>query len=317
MKNVLVVGGAGYVGGLASNFLQQKGYNVTVFDNLLYEERFLKDISFIFGDIRDTKTLTRLQKKFDTIIWLAAIVGDGACAQDPELTYEINYYSLKRFLDDTKRQIIFPSTCSVYGAQHEMLNEESKTNPLSVYAQTKLMAEKIVLDNKGLVFRLGTLFGLGDHYSRIRLDLVVNFLTFKALCENKIKVFGGEQWRPVLSVQDVASYFVEAVTRDYNDIFNISLKNIKIIDLANTFRNIFPELEVEIVDIQFEDARNYRVETAKAENHFIFKPSVSIESEIFKIRDLLSSRRIKNPNDPTYYNTHYVKNILNNIKNFN
>lgn len=317
MKNILLIGGAGYIGGITADLLTEKGYNVTIFDNLLYEERFLKRIPFIFGDIRDTKALVKIHNKFDTIIWLAAIVGDGACSQDPELTYEINYYSLKRFLDETKRKIIFPSTCSVYGAQNELLTEESKTMPLSVYAKTKLMAEKLILDHGGLAFRLGTLFGIGDNFSRLRLDLVVNVLTYKAVSENRIKVFGGEQWRPILSVADVGRYFVEAVTRDYNDVYNLGFKNVKIIDLAKIFSSIFPNLEIEVVDIQFEDARNYKVSTERADNNFIHKPKDSIENEVFRIKEVLETRRIKNPNDPHYYNTHYVKDTLNKIRTFN
>ena len=316
MKNILIIGGSGYIGGITTDLLTQKGYNVTVYDNLLYEDRFLKNVPFIFGDIRDTEYLISIHKKFDTIIWLAAIVGDGACAQDPELTYEINYYSLKRFLDKTKRKIIFPSTCSVYGAQNKVLSEDSNTNPLSVYAKTKLMAEKIVLDHGGMAFRLGTLFGVGDHYSRLRLDLVVNILTYKAAFENKITVFGGEQWRPIISVGDAASYFVEAVTRDYNDVFNLGMKNVKIFDLATVFKSIFSDLEIEVVDIEFEDARNYKVTTDKADNNFIHKPTTTIESEIFRIKELLLSRRIKNPNDPNYYNVHYVKDKLSLMKSF-
>ncbi|MCK4613807.1 MAG: NAD-dependent epimerase/dehydratase family protein, partial [Thermoplasmata archaeon] len=177
MKNVLVIGGAGYIGGLTTDFLMKQGYNVTVFDNLMYESQFLKPCDFIYGDIRDTKRLVELQKKYDEIIWLAAIVGDSACAQSPELTREINLNSIKRFLDATHRKIIFASTCSVYGAQHDVLNEESPTNPLSLYASTKLEAEKYVLENSGTIFRLGTVYGVGDRFSRIRLDLVVNVLT--------------------------------------------------------------------------------------------------------------------------------------------
>jgi len=216
MRNVLVIGGAGYIGGCLTDQLLQKGYHATVFDCLMYEERFLKKVPFVYGDIRDTDALVRLAPKYDTIIWLAGIVGDGACAQDPELTYEINFNSIKRFLDRTRRKLIFPSTCSVYGAQHGMLLETSPTMPLSIYAETKLEAEKAVLDHGGMALRLGTLFGVGDEYSRLRLDLVINVLTYKAFKEGKITIFGGEQWRPILAVRDVASYFVEAVTRDYN-----------------------------------------------------------------------------------------------------
>jgi len=316
MKNVLVVGGAGYIGGCLTDLLVERGHHVTIFDRLLYEERYLKDVPFVFGDIRDTDTLVKLQSKYDTIIWLAAIVGDGACSQDPELTYEVNYHSVKRFLDKTKRQLIFPSTCSVYGAQDGLLSEESTPKPLSVYAETKLLAEKAVLEHGGLAFRLGTLFGLGDKFSRLRLDLVINVLTYKALAEGKITVFGGDQWRPVLAVRDVAAYFAEAVTRNYNDVFNISMKNVRIKDCASIYKNIFPDLQLEVVDSKFEDMRNYRVSTEKVESKFIFKPQITIESEVQRMIELLQERRIKNPLDPRYYNTHYVKETLDQIRKF-
>ena len=161
MKNILVVGGAGYIGGCLTDLLTGQGHHVTVVDRLLYEERFLKEVPFVFADVRDTATLVNIQQKYDTIIWLAAIVGDGACAQDPELTFEVNYQAVKRFLEKTKRRIIFPSTCSVYGAQDGLLTEESATNPLSAYAESKLMAEKAVLDHGGIAFRLGRSSGSG------------------------------------------------------------------------------------------------------------------------------------------------------------
>ena len=314
MRNILVIGGAGYIGGCLTDQLVQKGYHVTVFDCLMYEERFLKNVPFVYGDIRDTDELVTMSPKYDTIIWLAGIVGDGACAQDPGLTYEINFHSVRRFLERTKRRLIYPSPCSVYGAQHGILHETSPTMPLSAYAETKLEAEKVVLEHRGMAFRLGTLFGVGDEYSRLRLDLVINVLTYKALKEGKITVFGGEQWRPILAVRDVASYFVEAVTRDYNDVFNLSMRNVKIIDLAGIYKNIFPDLVVEVVDMKFEDQRNYQVSTEKAEKAFIFRPKVSVEEEVHRMLDLLRSHRIKNPLDPRYYNTHFVRATLDEIR---
>jgi len=313
-QNVLVIGGAGYIGGTLTDQLISKGYNVTVFDRLLYEERFLKNVPFVFGDIRDTDTLLSLEKKYDRIIWLAAIVGDGACSQDRELTYEVNYHSIKRFLDKSKRKIIFPSTCSVYGAQEGLLTEASPAKPLSIYAETKILAEQAVLDYGGMAFRLGTLFGIGDDYSRMRLDLVINVLTYKAHKENKITVFGGDQWRPILSVKDVASFFVESVTREYNDVFNLSMRNVRIKDCAAIYQNIFPDLKVEVVETKFEDQRNYRVSTEKADKNFIFKPTTSVETEVHHMYQLLKERRIKNPLDPRYYNTNYVKEKLEEIK---
>ncbi|MEM2144977.1 MAG: SDR family oxidoreductase [Candidatus Jordarchaeaceae archaeon] len=312
MSNVLVVGGAGYIGGITTDLLIEKGHNVTVYDNLLYEERFLKPCDFIYGDIRDTDFLVSLQKKYDHIIWLAAIVGDGACAQSPDLTIEVNLNSLKRFLEKTGRRVIFTSTCSVYGAQSEILTEESPAKPLSLYASTKLEAEKYVLDKNGLVFRLGTLFGLGDNYSRIRLDLIVNVLTLRAITQKRLTIFGGEQWRPIIAVKDVAGYLVEAITRDYIGIYNVKYQNIKIYDLALRIKSIFPDVAIEVTDMPFEDLRNYRVDSSKAERDFIFKPKTSIEEEVYRMQFLFTERRIKNFDSDIYYNTRYVKTLLSN-----
>lgn len=312
MKKVLVVGGAGYIGGITTDILLDRGYEVGVYDKLLYESRYLKDVNFFYGDIRDTSRLNQIQKKYDEIIWLAAVVGDGACAQDPELTKEINVTALKNFIDRTKRRVIFTSTCSVYGAQEGLLNENSPTNPLSVYAATKLEAEKIVLDNNGLGFRLGTLFGLGDRFSRIRLDLVVNVLTLRAYRDKKLTVFGGDQWRPLLAVADVAEYLAEAVEKDNNDVYNVKFENYKLMDLAKEIQKNFTSVDLEITDMKFEDLRNYQVDSSKAERTFSFKPQRSIASEVKRMIKVFHDHRIKDPNDFTYYNAFHMENLVKN-----
>ncbi len=313
-KKVLVVGGAGYIGGCLTDKLIDHGYEVTVYDNLLYEDYYFKEVPFAFGDVRDTAKLVKLQKDFDTIIWLAALVGDGACAQDPALTHEINTAAVENFLNATKRRIIFPSTCSVYGAQDGILNEDSPTKPLSVYADTKLAAEKAVLKHGGLAFRLGTLFGLGDLFSRLRLDLVVNVLTFKALQERQITVFGGDQWRPIIAVRDVAEYFVEAVESDKVGVYNLGKENVRIKDLAPIYKECFPDLKVNIVDSKFEDLRNYQVSTQRALDNFKFRPKIIVAEEVGRMLTLLSEHRIKNPFDPIYYNAQFVRDALSSIK---
>jgi nucleoside-diphosphate-sugar epimerase len=175
---------------------------------------------------------------------------------------------------------------------------------------TKLEAEKYVLRNNGLVFRLGTLFGLGDDHSRIRLDLVVNYLTLKALSEKKITVFGGNQWRPVIAVRDVAGYLAEAVATDFVGIFNVKYKNVKIIDLAKTIAALFPGVIVKTTERKLEDLRNYRVNSEKVEKYFKFKPTTTIEEEVKRMTKVFKERRIKNVDDDIYYNTHYVKKLL-------
>ncbi len=312
MKKVLVVGGAGYIGGITTDILLSRGYDVGVYDLLLYEPRYLKDVTFHFGDIRDTNKLGAISSQYDEIIWLAALVGDGACAQDPELTKEINVSSLKNFLKLTKRRVIFTSTCSVYGAQEGILDEKSPTNPLSVYAATKLEAEKIVLDNNGLAFRLGTLFGLGDNYSRIRLDLVVNILTLRAYRDKKLTVFGGEQWRPLLAVSDVSEYLVEAVEHEENDVYNLKYENYKLVDLAQEIKQVFPDVYLEVTDMKFEDLRNYRVDATKVGKVFKYIPHQTIQKEVLRMKQLFVDHRIKDPNNDVYYNAAYIANLVKN-----
>jgi len=136
--DILVVGGAGYVGGGIVDLLSKK-HDVTVYDSLIYENSFRKDVTFIFGDIRDYKKLNPILNNYDAVIWLAALVGDGACAINPTLTHEINAETVNNLTKNFKGKIVFLSTCSVYGAQDGILNEESSVNPLSEYASSKLI----------------------------------------------------------------------------------------------------------------------------------------------------------------------------------
>ena len=304
--NVLVVGGAGYVGGGIVDLLSNK-HNVTVYDSLIYENSYRKDVDFIYGDIRDYKKLNPIFKKFDAVIWLAALVGDGACAINPALTHEINAETVKNLTKNFKGKIIFLSTCSVYGAQEGILNEDSSVNPLSEYASSKLVAENYLQDSNAIIFRLGTLFGIGDQFSRIRLDLVVNILTTKALLENKMSVFGGDQWRPLLHVKDVANAIDNTIEGGVNGIFNLHHKNYKIIELANKIKEKIPEVIIETTPLPFQDARNYQVSSEKLKTETGFQASIELERGINEVYDLISSNRIKDINDPRYSNQSFLQ----------
>ena len=309
-KKVLLVGGAGYIGGLTCDHLIKDGFDVTVYDNLLYETRFLKDIPFIYGDVRDTEKLYKVSKNYDIIILMAALVGDPACSVDPLLTEEINYKAIKDFCDvvSPSKHLIFMSTCSVYGAQDGLLNEESNTNPLSSYASTKLKAEKHVLDKNGTVFRLGTVFGLGDTYSRIRMDLVVNVLTMKAVKEGVININGGEQWRPIISVKDIAGYVTEACEKKYNGIYVLAKENVVIRELGERIASIIPNTKINYTEISFQDARNYKVDNSKSLETFEYKPTVTVEQEVERMVKLFEENRIENPEDKLYHNGAFLKN---------
>lgn len=287
---ILVVGGAGYVGGAVTDILTKNNLDFTVYDNLLYESQFLKKCDFIFGDVRDYKKLNKILPNFDCVIWIAALVGDGACSINPQITADINLASIKNLIENFNGRIIFFSTCSVYGAQHGVLDENSKLNPLSQYAITKLKAEQLLKDKNSIIFRLGTLFGLSDTYSRIRMDLVVNTLTARALFENKINIFGGEQYRPLLHVRDAARAIVESIDKKNVGIFNLSLKNYKIIDIAKIVQNYFPKLEMNLTEIPFQDARNYKVDNKKSYDELNFKAEISVETGVSEVKELLEKK---------------------------
>ena len=304
--NILVVGGSGYIGGAVTDLLMKSEHNVRVYDALLYEESYRKPVDFIYGDVRDRDRLRGSLKWADAVVWLAALVGDGACALNPEISTSINQESVKWLTEQYDGRIIFMSTCSVYGAQDTTLDELSPTNPLSVYAATKLAAEEYLSGRNAIVFRLGTLFGVGDLFSRIRLDLVVNTLTVRAHGQGRISVFGGDQFRPLLHVGDAAQAVVDNLTTAHTGIFNLHRQNVRIIDLAYQVRNHFPDLVIEQTPMKFQDARNYRVSSDKAREILNFKVIHSIDDGIEEIKHLLDSSRLRDIDNPRYTNQAFL-----------
>ena len=222
-KNVLITGGAGYIGTHLVKILLDDNYKVTILDNFTFGRNPIKDIenhpnlTVIEGDIANIKDLVRAVKNNRFVIALAAIVGDPASSIDAEETLNLNYESTKiltqicNFYEVEK--LIFASSCSVYGASgSETLNEDSYLNPVSLYARTRIYSENYILDNSKdvspTIMRLSTVFGFS---SRMRYDLVVNTLLIRALRDNKFSIFGGDQWRPFVHCYDVARAFKIAV----------------------------------------------------------------------------------------------------------
>jgi nucleoside-diphosphate-sugar epimerase len=310
MAKVLVVGGAGYIGGGLTDQLLSKGYEVRVYDFLLYEDRFLKPVDFIRGDVRDMARLKPHLEWADVVVWLAALVGDGACSLDEKVTREINVDTVRALVRSFNRQIVFMSTCSVYGAQDGLLSEESPVNPLSLYGVTKHEAEQIVSEAGGTSFRLGTLFGLGDHFSRIRLDLVLNLLTLKACLYGRISVFGGEQFRPLLHVRDVGTAITQVIGTNHRGVFNLHQDNLKISALADKISAFFPGIVVEKTEIKTQDARNYKVDSSKARTTFGFDPKLDIGLGIREVGRMVNEGRIRDPSDVQYSNFDYLRPIL-------
>jgi len=299
-----VVGGGGYVGGYLVDLLAKQGHEVGVFDILLYEDRYLKPIRFFFGDIRETSRLLEIAKDFDSVIWLAALVGDPLSALDETLTREINTNSPVRFRKKYNGQFYFMSTCSVYGAQDGVLTEESETNPLSTYATTKLEAEEALqrIGKKDVILRLGTLFGLSDSFSRLRADLVLNVMVIRAVYSGKLTVYGGEQFRPLLHVKDVGNAIAESIYLDLEGIFNVHCTNITIVELANKIKSTILNVDIVTTSSTFQDSRNYSVSSKKIFDATKFKPLYTIESGIEELASALRDGRFPNILNSNYIN---------------
>ena len=304
MARVLIVGGCGYVGGSFTDLALLRGHEVRVYDSLLYEDTFLKSVNFIYGDIRDETLLKKQLKWAEVVVWLAAIVGDAACTVNPKLTYQINVDSINFLVSNFNGRIIFPSTCSVYGAQTNLLNEVSPTKPLSLYAETKLIAEEILMKSSAnvVIFRLGTLFGLSDQFARLRVDLVLNAMTIRAVKEKVISIFGGNQFRPLLHVKDVAMVGVNQLTSENTGIYNLHYRNTTILGLAETISNLIKNVKLETQDMNIIDSRNYQVSSQKAIDELSFLPKISLEEGILEIKNLIVQGRIKNVENPRFNN---------------
>lgn len=310
---ILITGGAGYIGGALTDILQNTKHSVKVYDSLLYEESYRKDVDFVFGDVRDTGKLSKLVKWADAVVWLAALVGDGACALNPDIAFDVNERSLKWLSKYSDKRIIFTSTCSVYGAQNKELDESSPVNPLSVYASSKLKAEQHLKGKNALIFRLGTLFGISDRFSRIRLDLVVNTLTVRAYKDKVLKVFGGKQYRPLLHVRDSARAIFENLDDQHTGIFNLNSENINILDLSMKIKKHFPKVKIITQKLKFEDSRNYRVQTTKAEKVLNFQSKYTVDQGIKELKQLLEKNRIVDVNNPRYGNQTFLTKFNNHL----
>lgn len=312
MSKILIVGGAGYIGGCLTDQLIEQNFNPSIVDNLLYETRYLKRIPFQRCDIRDFETMKSIIHEYDLIFFLAGLVGDAACSVDKFYTYDVNVKAVKWLADNFKGKIIFPSSCSVYGMNDELLDEESPPNPLSIYAETKLEAEQYLLKTRpeSLIFRLGTIFGLGDPFSRPRLDLVVNLLTMKATRGETLTVFGGEQWRPLLHVKDVATGMIHGMNNNLQGLYNISYKNLTIRNIAEEILSVSRTSQIEYTDIPFEDKRNYKVSNQKLLSTG-WTPLVDMKTGISEMFQLFSENRINDPKDPIYHNGSFLKKLYN------
>jgi nucleoside-diphosphate-sugar epimerase len=279
MKQILITGGAGYLGSVLVDRLLNNGYEVTVLDNLMYNQTSLihysysKNFHFIYGDVRDTDLLKKLVPQFNIIIPLAAIVGFPACDRDRELATAVNYTHVKTICDlvsGSDIKVIYPNTNSGYGiGENGECTEESPLNPISHYGVTKVKAEREVVNIGGISIRLATVFGSSP---RMRMDLLVNEFVYKALTDKYITIFEKNFTRNYIHIRDVAKtfeYMIENYEKFQGEVFNVGLTsaNLTKAQLVEKIKEFVPNFAITYSDFyQDPDKRDYLVSNAKLES---------------------------------------------------
>ena len=320
---VLVLGGAGYIGSILVRELLAAGKKVRVLDSLVYGDGAIRDIlghpnfELRVGDCRKIQDVVGAVKGAQSVIHLAAIVGDPACEVDRETSLQINYAATRMLAEVVRgngiQRLVFASSCSVYGATELLMDEHSTVKAVSLYGQTKIDSEESLLEAHSgnfhpVILRLATVFGLSY---RPRFDLVVNLLTAKAYKEGVITVFNGTQWRPFIHVRDVAAGIMRVLEAPFSivrgEIFNLgdSSMNHQLSEVAEKLRAVFPNTKVQ--NIENSDRRNYRVSFDKIRRQLGFQCALSLENGIEELRRAFEERLILDYRDPLYYNLDFLK----------
>ena len=330
---VLIIGGGGYIGTHLVDLLLQSNCRVRVLDKLMYGKEslkpFLKNKNFelIKGDATNISILGDAMIDASSIVHLAGLVGDPACAVDEQLTRHSNIISTRISKELARsfgiKRFIFASSCSVYGVNDNEVNEKSQLNPVSLYAKTKIDSEKELIksakdDFVVTVLRFATVFG---DSLRPRFDLVGNLFSAQAYKNKKITVIGPNQNRPFVHVNDLARAIVKVLFADASkvngEIFNVGSKslNMTILELAEkikfiTEKTLNKKVKITIDDGNVNDLRNYNVSFEKINKILGFECKTDIETGVLEIIKKFKNQKYKNFNKDIYSNIAITKKEL-------
>jgi nucleoside-diphosphate-sugar epimerase len=326
MQNILLIGGAGYIGTVVTDYLLKKNYNVKIIDNLIYNsassKKFLKNnkkISFLNLDIRNIKSDNIFLKNIDAAILLAGLVGDPITKKYPQLSEEINDIGNKCTIDAIAnsgiKKLIYISTCSNYGLipDNTQANEEYILNPISLYAKSKVNIEKYILsknikDFSTTILRFATAFGESP---RMRFDLTINEFIYEMLHNKKLLVFDPDTWRPYCHVLDFAR-LIELIINSKNELVNNQVFNAGSDENNFTKRQIVNLISkyVDGCNIDFQehgkDPRNYKVDFKKVRETLNFQPNFNVQNCIVDLINFI--KQFKKINKKEYGNYYIGQN---------
>ena len=319
---ILITGGAGYLGSILSAQLMKAGHEVRVFDSLMYGGESLlalagqKGFEFHRGDVRDGAAVKAAVHGVDSVVHLASIVGDPACARDPQLARAINLDASLNLIAEAQSagvgRFVFASTCSNYGKMVDtsvLATEDSELRPVSLYAETKVGVEKQLMSlppkpMAATVTRFSTLYGLSP---RMRFDLTVNEFTMEMLVRRKLVVYGEQFWRPYVHVRDAAravAMILETNTELVaGQVFNVgdTGENYRKADLLELIRKHIPDAEVKTV-AKAEDPRDYRVSFERIRRQLGYTITRRVKDGVAEIASALEAGLISDPSNPVHYN---------------
>tara|TARA_B100000965_G_scaffold393355_1_gene404079 strand:- start:1077 stop:2054 length:978 start_codon:yes stop_codon:yes gene_type:complete len=320
---ILITGGAGYVGSKLVPKLLELGYEVTVLDLMIYGEDVLDDhkkLKKVKGDIRNKKLLEKIIPGHNAVLHLACISNDPSFELNPILGKSINYDAFEPLVKISRQskvnRFIYASSSSVYGIKKEKdVTEDMTLEPLTEYSKFKADCEKVLNSYKSDEFitttiRPSTVCG---YAKRQRLDLVVNILTNHAFYNRKIKVFGGDQMRPNVHINDMVDSYLSVLNADHNkingEIFNVGFKNQSVNELANDVKSVIGE-DIKIINTKSNDNRSYHVSCKKISDVLGFNTKLTIKDAVSDLKNAFEKKLIKNSfEDEKYFNIKRMQSI--------